>query len=221
MRNLLFVLSALVATPILFACTGSGDPLGLASEEALAHASENPWLRTDSAVYHVQTSASGHSVTIGAEFTNRTNGRVYFSRCHSLYPPVLEKLIGGEWVEVYNPPVLLCYQEPLALASGETHAYTYRVIAGLRGSNSYPQFEIAEIPDVRHRRAGGTVRVHHDDGAVALIARQGRIVYLDSMGVIDADSRTPMRSNSIFRIASMSKAVTSVAPLEMRRPPKK
>ena len=50
-------------------------------------------------------------------------------------------------------------------------------------------------------------------GAVALVARHGRIVYLDSVGAIDLDSRTPMRSNAIFRIASMSKAVTSVAVL--------
>ena len=53
-------------------------------------------------------------------------------------------------------------------------------------------------------------------GAVALIARHGRIVYMDTIGVIDFDSRTLMRSNAIFRIASMTKAVTSVATLMLQ-----
>jgi CubicO group peptidase (beta-lactamase class C family) len=53
-------------------------------------------------------------------------------------------------------------------------------------------------------------------GAVALIARDGRIVYLDTVGVIDPGTRAPMRSNAIFRIASMSKTVTSVAILMLQ-----
>lgn len=47
-------------------------------------------------------------------------------------------------------------------------------------------------------------------GAVALVARDGRIVYQKSFGYADLDSQTPMRTDSIFRIASMSKAITSV-----------
>jgi CubicO group peptidase (beta-lactamase class C family) len=48
-------------------------------------------------------------------------------------------------------------------------------------------------------------------GAVALIARNGKIVYHKSFGYADIDAETPMRNDSIFRIASMTKAVTSVA----------
>ena len=48
-------------------------------------------------------------------------------------------------------------------------------------------------------------------GAVALIARNGQIVYHKSFGYADIDSETPMRNDSIFRIASMTKAITSVA----------
>lgn len=48
-------------------------------------------------------------------------------------------------------------------------------------------------------------------GAVALVARNGNIVYLKSFGFADIDSQTPMQNDSIFRIASMTKAITSVA----------
>jgi CubicO group peptidase (beta-lactamase class C family) len=48
-------------------------------------------------------------------------------------------------------------------------------------------------------------------GLVALVARDGRIVELDTAGFRDVASRSPMRRNTIFRIASMTKAVTSVA----------
>jgi CubicO group peptidase (beta-lactamase class C family) len=48
-------------------------------------------------------------------------------------------------------------------------------------------------------------------GIVTLVARRGRIVALDSAGYRDLQSRSPMRSNTVFRIASMTKPVTSVA----------
>jgi CubicO group peptidase (beta-lactamase class C family) len=48
-------------------------------------------------------------------------------------------------------------------------------------------------------------------GAVALVARNGNIVYFKSFGFADTDSQTPMQNDSIFRIASMTKAITSVA----------
>jgi len=48
-------------------------------------------------------------------------------------------------------------------------------------------------------------------GAVALVARNGNVVYHKSFGFSDIDSKTPMRNDNIFRIASMTKAVTTVA----------
>jgi CubicO group peptidase (beta-lactamase class C family) len=48
-------------------------------------------------------------------------------------------------------------------------------------------------------------------GAVALIAKDGKTVYHKSFGYADIASRTPMQRDSIFRIASMTKAITSVA----------
>ena len=48
-------------------------------------------------------------------------------------------------------------------------------------------------------------------GAVVGVARHGKLVYLKSFGSADAELGTPMKVDSIFRIASMTKAITSVA----------
>lgn len=48
-------------------------------------------------------------------------------------------------------------------------------------------------------------------GAVALIARRGRVGYFESFGVRDPVSGAPMTKDAIFRIYSMTKPITSVA----------
>ena len=48
-------------------------------------------------------------------------------------------------------------------------------------------------------------------GAVLLLARKGKTASLDAVGFQDRRSQTPMKAESIFRIASMSKPITSVA----------
>jgi CubicO group peptidase (beta-lactamase class C family) len=48
-------------------------------------------------------------------------------------------------------------------------------------------------------------------GAVLLIARESRIASLDAIGFQDRRAQTPMKADSIFRVASMSKPITSVA----------
>ncbi|WP_448518851.1 serine hydrolase domain-containing protein [Rhodoflexus sp.] len=48
-------------------------------------------------------------------------------------------------------------------------------------------------------------------GAVCLIARKGKIVYHKAFGYRDVASQTPLDKDDIFRIMSMSKAITSVA----------
>ncbi len=48
-------------------------------------------------------------------------------------------------------------------------------------------------------------------GAVSLVARRGRVAHFESQGVIDLESRQPMRPDAIFRLASMTKPLTSLA----------
>jgi CubicO group peptidase (beta-lactamase class C family) len=48
-------------------------------------------------------------------------------------------------------------------------------------------------------------------GAVALIVRDGKIVYHKAFGSYDEDKQTPLKKDDIFRIASQTKAITSLA----------
>lgn len=48
-------------------------------------------------------------------------------------------------------------------------------------------------------------------GAVAAVARDGKVGYLTAVGVQDLTTRAPMTERSLFRIYSMTKAVTAVA----------
>ncbi len=48
-------------------------------------------------------------------------------------------------------------------------------------------------------------------GGVMFIARDGKTAHLRAYGLQDIEAATPMKTDAIFRIASMSKAVTSVA----------
>ncbi len=48
-------------------------------------------------------------------------------------------------------------------------------------------------------------------GAVLLIERSGKVVTYDAIGYQDRAAQTPMKKDSIFRVASMSKPITTVA----------
>lgn len=49
------------------------------------------------------------------------------------------------------------------------------------------------------------------NGAVALIVRNGKIVYHKAFGFDDGEKKDPIRKDDIYRIASQTKAITSVA----------
>jgi CubicO group peptidase (beta-lactamase class C family) len=67
----------------------------------------------------------------------------------------------------------------------------------------------------RLERLGMLMQEHVDGGllagAVALVARDGKVAYLKSVGMQDRERNVPMTPDAIFRIASMSKPITSVA----------
>jgi len=48
-------------------------------------------------------------------------------------------------------------------------------------------------------------------GAVAAVARNGKLAYLEAVGVQDLSTRAPMTDRTLFRIYSMTKPVTAVA----------
>ena len=53
-------------------------------------------------------------------------------------------------------------------------------------------------------------------GAVVLVARNGKVIYLKAFGQRDRESKSPMREDAIFRIASQSKALVSVAAMMLQ-----
>jgi len=54
------------------------------------------------------------------------------------------------------------------------------------------------------------VRDKHAAGTVTLVMRDGQVAYFEAAGAQDAERGTAMKTDSIFRIASMTKAVVSV-----------
>ncbi|HKE86719.1 MAG TPA: serine hydrolase domain-containing protein [Vicinamibacterales bacterium] len=60
-----------------------------------------------------------------------------------------------------------------------------------------------------------TMRALVDDGKLAgvttLVARHGKVVYVDAYGVQDLATKKPVASDTIFRIASMTKPIVGVA----------
>ena len=61
------------------------------------------------------------------------------------------------------------------------------------------------------RQMESDVEAHRIPGAVLLIAREGKIASFMNLGFQDRRAGTPMKADAIFRIASMSKPITSVA----------
>jgi CubicO group peptidase (beta-lactamase class C family) len=60
---------------------------------------------------------------------------------------------------------------------------------------------------------GGFVDEGRVSGAITVVARRGRIAHLECFGAADLETRRPMTDDTIFRIYSMTKIVTSVAAL--------
>ncbi len=49
------------------------------------------------------------------------------------------------------------------------------------------------------------------NGALGLIESKGKIAYCESFGVADEESKKAIKTDTIFRIYSMTKPITSVA----------
>jgi CubicO group peptidase (beta-lactamase class C family) len=73
--------------------------------------------------------------------------------------------------------------------------------------------EVGLSPE-RLQQLAPTLQKYVDDGkvagSVALVARRGKLVFFEAFGQRDRESRSPMRTDSIFRIASQTKALVSV-----------
>ena len=75
--------------------------------------------------------------------------------------------------------------------------------------------ETVAVSSERLERLTATLQRYVDNGqlagGVALVARHGRVVYHEAFGMRDMESREAMQKDAIFRIASQTKALVSVA----------
>lgn len=59
------------------------------------------------------------------------------------------------------------------------------------------------------------VREHDVPGLAIAIAKEGRLVYARGFGCADVEKKEPVRPDSLFRIASVSKPITAVAVMQL------
>jgi CubicO group peptidase (beta-lactamase class C family) len=92
-------------------------------------------------------------------------------------------------------------------------------VAGIAGAVA------ADLPTTRPEEVGlsserlskiGAAMQRHIDagdisGSVTLVARRGRVAHFEARGMMDLETHKPMQRNAMFRIASMTKPVTSAA----------
>jgi CubicO group peptidase (beta-lactamase class C family) len=75
--------------------------------------------------------------------------------------------------------------------------------------------ESVGLSSERLQRLRSVIHQFVDEGRVAgivtYVARSGRVAHLEAFGKADVEANLPMRKDTIFRIASQTKAVTSVA----------
>src|SRR6478735_979957 len=86
---------------------------------------------------------------------------------------------------------------------------------------AHPILSMAPTPEAggfsskRLSRIDTTLKEYVDkgrmNGAVAMIVHDGKIVYYKNFGYNDQEAKTPMQKEGIFRVASQTKAITSVA----------
>lgn len=62
-----------------------------------------------------------------------------------------------------------------------------------------------------HTVLDGYIRRGEISGAVSAVLRHGKLVYLDAQGVADLETKQPLKTDALFRLASMTKPITSIA----------
>ena len=91
------------------------------------------------------------------------------------------------------------------------------LVAGLASANGLPKAspESVGMSSERLQRIGDVMESHLANekmaGAMGMIARNGKVVYTETWGEADRENDVPMRPDTIFRIYSMTKPITSTA----------
>src|ERR1700722_16821290 len=85
----------------------------------------------------------------------------------------------------------------------------------LGGAAAFPMIARAQQPKSLDDELQSAVDRKDAAGIVVLAADRKGLLYDGAFGVADVDAGTPIKSDSLFRIASMTKAVTSTAAMQL------
>src|SRR5687767_4736444 len=99
---------------------------------------------------------------------------------------------GEPTAPVVTPPVTDTAQAEIPISG-----------AAVPGMASYDQI----IPDL--------LRKHAIPGAAVAVLRDGKLMYARGFGYADVENRTPVQPDALFRIASISKPITSAAVMKL------
>ena len=95
--------------------------------------------------------------------------------------------------------VLLCFSAPVAMS--KEFRITKAESVGISSER------LARIEPAMQRYIDASIT----PGIVTAIMRKGKLVYFSAIGDMDVASKKPMQRDAIFRIASMTKPIASVA----------
>ncbi|WP_460482760.1 serine hydrolase domain-containing protein [Comamonas humi] len=100
-------------------------------------------------------------------------------------------------------------------------------VAGVTVTAQTPTTAKALAPTQQKPSPAATLGVHIDPvlqaalqeqrivGGVVVVAQQGRVLYRKAVGWADREARQPMETDTVFRLASMSKPIVSVAAMRL------
>ena len=93
-------------------------------------------------------------------------------------------------------------------------------VAALLASGFGATLAMSKAEDVgmsseRLKRIHPMIQSHIDakdfSGAVTLVARKGKVIHFEAHGLADVEAKAPMKTDTLFRLASMTKPVTAVS----------
>src|SRR5688500_6613251 len=65
------------------------------------------------------------------------------------------------------------------------------------------------------KRVGDMMRAYGIPGGAVALVRDGKLIYVRGFGYADLENKTPVQPDALFRIASVSKPITSAAIMKL------
>ena len=134
----LFGAVLLIALTGLAGCAAevSGPP------KAALHIDGDAPIVMDSTEYTLRRTSTGWEGRLGYTIRNTTNDTISVLNCNGSYALVLEKRVDDDWKPAWAPILPECLSPPIEIPPHSDFVDELHLMAGLSGSNLYPQFTI-------------------------------------------------------------------------------